>query len=69
MYAMHPLTEPVFAHTKNEVPDYDCYVGKMELAQAYVCPQKLEKIFPPEEGLRMGTIFPSLSQPYAGRKR
>ncbi|MDR0273596.1 MAG: spore coat associated protein CotJA [Clostridiales bacterium] len=67
MYSMHPLKEPV-SYTK-EVLDSACCVPKMELAQAYVCPQKLEGIFPPEEGLRMGTIFPGLSQPYAGRYR
>ena len=41
---------------------------EMELAQAYVRAQPLEGVFPPEEGLRMGTIFPNLSQPYGGRE-
>jgi len=40
---------------------------EMELAQAYVLEQPLEGIFPPEEGLRMGTAFPNLSMPYMGR--
>ncbi|MCL1844152.1 MAG: spore coat associated protein CotJA [Defluviitaleaceae bacterium] len=48
-------------------PVLQCCVSPMELAQAYVCPQKFEGIFPPEEGLRMGTIFPALSQPYVER--
>ena len=39
----------------------------MELAQAYVRPQPLGKVFSPEEGLRHGTAFPNLSQPYMGR--
>jgi len=37
---------------------------EMELAQAYVRAQPLEGVFSPEEGLRMGTAFPNLSQPY-----
>ena len=41
---------------------------EMELAQAYVRTQPLEGVFSPEEGLRMGTAFPNLSQPYAGRE-
>ena len=41
---------------------------EMELAQAYVRAQPLEGVFSPEEGLRMGTIFPNLSQPYDGRE-
>ena len=51
-----------------DVLDSGCCVSPMELAQAYVCPQNLEGIFPPEEGLRMGTIFPNLSKPYQGRQ-
>ena len=41
---------------------------EMELAQAYVRAQPLEGVFSPEEGLRMGTAFPNLSQPYSGRE-
>ena len=37
-----------------------------ELAQAYVRSQPLEGVFTPAEGLRRGTIFPNLSQPYHG---
>ena len=66
MYAMHPLTEK--KHFETEVTNNVCCDGNMQLAQAYVCPQKLDGVFPPEEGLRMGTIFPCLSQPYAGRR-
>ena len=36
------------------------------LAQAFVRVQPLESIFPPEEGLRNGTAFPNLHQPYGG---
>ena len=41
---------------------------EMELAQAYVRAQPLDGVFPPEESLRMGTIFLNLSQPYQGRE-
>ena len=41
---------------------------EMELAQAYVHAQPLEGVYPPEEGLRMGTAFPNLSQPYGRRE-
>jgi len=41
---------------------------EMELAQAYVRAQPLDGVFRPEEGLRMGTAFPNLSQPYGGRE-
>ena len=52
------MAEP--AHRHQEEPE-------MELAQAYVRPQPLDGMFSPEEGLRMGTAFPNLSQPYGGR--
>jgi spore coat protein JB len=54
IYTMHPL---------DTMPS-DCCVSPMEPAQAYVCPQKFDGVFPPEESLRMGTVFPSLSRPY-----
>lgn len=38
----------------------------MELAEAYVRVQPLDCIYSPEEGLRMGTVFPNLSKPYKG---
>lgn len=34
------------------------------LAQSYVPIQKMNKVFSPEVGLRMGTIFPELVSPY-----
>jgi len=34
-------------------------------AQSYVPIQQMKKIFNPEVGLRMGTIFPELVSPYA----
>ena len=34
------------------------------LAQAYVPIQQMNKVFTPEMGLRMGTIFPELVRPY-----
>lgn len=75
-YAMHSL------HSKEIVPASAMVVPMpppaqeiatmpqeyhMELAQAYVRPQPLENIFSPEEGLRNGTAFPNLWQPYKGR--
>ena len=39
----------------------------MELAEAYVRAQVLEGVFPPEDGLKMGTAFPNLFMPYCGR--
>lgn len=62
IYTMHPLS----SHEVSPVTD-ECCVPHMELAQAYVCPQRLDGLFSPEEGLRAGTIFPELSQPYEGR--
>ena len=59
----------VFAHRRTAVLDSCCCVAPMELAQAYVCPQRLEGIFAPVEGLQMGTLFPNLSRPYQGRIR
>jgi hypothetical protein len=37
--------------------------GGTELAEAYVNAQPLESIYPPEDGLRMGTAFPNLLLP------
>jgi len=34
------------------------------LAEAYVFPQPLTEIYPPEIGLRHGTAFPNLYKPY-----
>ena len=69
IYVLHELhesqedsaPEPTIAAMPIEEP---CPYLDMELAQAYVRPQPLEGIFPPEEGIRMGTVFPNLSQPY-----
>ena len=52
-----------FVSIEEPGPDWE-----MELAQAYVRAQPLEGVFLPEEGLRMGTAFPNLSQPYGGRE-
>ena len=37
-----------------------------QLAQAYVKPQPFDGVFSPDVGVCKGTIFPNLSQPYAG---
>lgn len=39
-----------------------------ELAQAYVPFQKFGSLYPPEEALKKGTIFPALYRPYDGWK-
>ena len=36
----------------------------MQLARAYVPMQSFEGVFPPEEGLKKGTVFPDLFMPY-----
>ena len=71
-----PVTEPPQEPREEHPPNHRLELvpieepgpdWEMELAQAYVRAQPLEGVFPPEEGLRMGTIFPNLSQPYDGR--
>lgn len=37
------------------------------LARAYVVPQPYTRIFPPEEALGQGTLFPDLVRPYLKR--
>jgi len=64
-----PAHEPeshnlVFVQIEEPTPNWE-----MELAQAYVRDQPLEGIYPPEEGLRMGTAFPNLSQPYVANNK
>ena len=74
IYAMHSLHgresinahEPINQMHPSETLHENWCNSPMELAQAYVRPQRMERIFPPEEGLRKGTIFPSLYQPYIG---
>jgi hypothetical protein len=39
-------------------------IKKMELAKAYVLDQPYTKLYPPEEALEKGTIFPDLYKPY-----
>ena len=43
-------------------------LASMPLAQAYVPMQVLDTVYPPEEGIRKGTIFPCLYQPYEQRE-
>ncbi|AAM24991.1 MAG: hypothetical protein XD49_0188 [Caldanaerobacter subterraneus] len=40
----------------------------IKLAQAYVPIQKYVSIYPPEEALKKGTVFPELDFPYVGEK-
>ena len=61
------VIEPTMELTSEPTTPTDEPCWDMELAQAYVRDQPLDGIFPPEEGLRMGTAFPNLSKPYDGR--
>lgn len=38
------------------------------LARAYVPDQPYTRVFPPEEALRQGTLFPDLVRPYEKRR-
>ena len=70
LYTMHTLMDldtpenKTSSQSQSNAPDFPDF---MELAQAYVRPQPLEGVFSPEEGLKHGTAFPNLSQPYKGR--
>jgi len=44
-------------------------LSSLPLAEAYIPMQCWEGVFPPEEGIRKGTIFPSLYRPYEGGLR
>ena len=64
-----PIILPTPSHNLEFVPIEEPGPNwEMELAQAYVRAQPLEGVFSPEEGLRMGTAFLNLSQPYVGRE-
>ena len=74
VYAMHSLHGEVMAVPEAVTPtrptsdsQFPQNFFEMQLAQAYVRPQPLECVFSPAEGLRHGTAFPNLSQPYMGR--
>lgn len=41
---------------------------RQELARAYIPFQEFNQVLPPQEGLRRGTIFPELIQPYYSRE-
>jgi hypothetical protein len=43
-------------------------MSKLMLAQAYVPHQPYEPLFPLDEALKKGTIFPSLYRPYKNKK-
>lgn len=42
---------------------------KMQLARAYVPDQPYIGMFPPEEALKKGTIFPNLAIPYSIKQK
>lgn len=44
--------------------DNSVFPSNPSLAQSYVPIQKMDKVFTPECGLKMGTIFPELVSPY-----
>ncbi|MCT4566554.1 MAG: spore coat associated protein CotJA [Maledivibacter sp.] len=43
--------------------------GKCELARPYIMNQPFTKIYPLEEALMRGTIFPDLYRPYVNREK
>lgn len=43
-------------------------INQPKLAEAYIPFQKYVSAYPPEEGLKKGTIFPELDKPYLGEK-
>ena len=43
---------------------YSIFPKNPMLAQSYVPYQHMDKVFKPEVGLKMGTIFPELVSPY-----
>lgn len=60
-------------HYKNDcgqMPGHEkrCSCG-FPLAQAYVPFQEMNEIYPPEEGLIKGTIYPELDMPYWERPK
>ncbi len=57
--------------TASELRDSNTPVqANLRLARAYVPDQVYANVFPPEEALREGTLFPELVMPYmAGRVR
>ncbi len=57
--------------TASELRDSNTPVqANLRLARAYVLDQVYANVFPPEEALREGTLFPELVMPYmAGRVR
>lgn len=50
---------------------YDRPITKptLDLAEAYVPPQVMGKIYGPKEALKKGTLFPELYIPYKPEKR
>ena len=51
-------------------PEFFPEAQKLSLAMAYVMWQDgIGKVYPPEEGLDRGTIFPELDKPFLGARR
>ena len=48
------------------IQGYDA--GQKGLAEAYIPIQRYVSSYPPEQGLRRGTIFPELDKPYNEEK-
>jgi hypothetical protein len=41
----------------------------ISLAMAYIVPQpQITNVYPPEEALRAGTLFPELNKPFTGKR-
>jgi len=51
------------------VPKHEIeHLKELKLAQAYVPVQPYESLFPLDEALEKGTVFPSLYKPYKNKK-
>lgn len=53
----------------NAYPALNMMMGKWQLARPYFVIQTYTNIYPLEEALRRGTIFPDLYQPYISTEK
>ncbi|WP_432667360.1 spore coat associated protein CotJA [Wukongibacter baidiensis] len=53
----------------NVYPAPNMMMGKWQLARPYIINQPFTSIYPPEEALKRGTIFPDLYKPYVSTEK
>lgn len=58
------LFNPTFLKVKEKRPQFP---EDYSLAMAYIPLQEKLKVYPDDEGLKNGTIFPELDKPFCGR--